>query len=120
MYQIACPKGHFSKNAAYLCTKCAPGSYSDKVGLKKCIPCEPGKYTPFDGSFFCNACDPGYFVSPDPPADKATECGYYKYQDEQGQTSCKDCTSNKRKKRAKRCPVRAKKNIYFLGQGMVR
>ena len=71
----------FQAGAATLCTDCEPGKSSDAVHkADNCNPCVPGSYQTGTGKTSCALC--GSVAG----SDKAK-----KYQDQAGQTGCKNC-----------------------------
>eukprot|EP01043_Picozoa_sp_COSAG02_P035790 COSAG02_NODE_2585_length_8476_cov_18.560821_4_plen_1936_part_00 len=96
-----------SLDATY-CDPCAPGTYEQlpegyweegsacvagttpTCRSLQCQPCEPGTFEPGRGSTRCQPARAGHFVS-EPGAVNHTLCDVTLYQDEEGQTECKQC-----------------------------
>lgn len=94
-----------TKEANIVCTPCPAGTYNPNVGATDetaCISCDPGATTftesggvlsystgnSSDGK--CKKCPIGYYED-GKECKKCSEESGYKYQDEEGQTTCKDC-----------------------------
>ncbi|KAL4218704.1 calcium ion binding [Mactra antiquata] len=90
-----CPAGHYLNETSTSCIQCPIGQYYGGEGSIECIECPTGYTTKQIGSKSidnCTAlCQPGS-ASPDGMSPCAV-CLYGKYQDEYGQTSCKQCPS---------------------------
>lgn len=115
-----CSLGYYRQSASvqaqcelgYLCPgscarqACAAGTYQDQAGQRTCKTCPSSQYQDQTGKSGCKACDVGYYRS---SASSQTQCesGYYcggscarqtcaagTYQDDVGQSSCKNCPSN--------------------------
>jgi len=88
-----CPTGqyqHLVKQGQ--CNDCRPGKYTDSVGQITCKTCALGKYVGDTGAVTsdCQDCPKGWQGISDGTCAKCPESTY---QDEQGQTACKKCTT---------------------------
>ena len=80
---IDCSAGKYSNQAATSCQSCSRGTYAIKVGsgsVNDCIACVEGKFSVFLGSNSESSCG---------------VCSSGKYQNESGQTFCRDCERGK-------------------------
>ena len=87
----SCPVGHFCPAGAPLPVPCPGGHYSDKPNLgnvSDCIVCLPG-YMCMPGSDTPTRCSMGSYAGAG--QDLCSMCEAGSYQDEEGQSSCKDC-----------------------------
>ncbi len=78
------PEGYFEQGTA-----CMAGT-SPTCRTLQCQPCEPGTFEPGRGSTECEPARTGHFVS-EYGAVNHTLCDATLYQDEEGQTECKQC-----------------------------
>ena len=101
---INCKKSEYIKNGA--CTKCPKDSYCNGVDAISCgknkitksdgqssssaCICKSGYYLPSGGSI-CIVCEKGKSCN----NNKMTACALGTYQDQTGQSSCKNCPNNK-------------------------
>ena len=94
-----------TKEANIVCTPCPAGTYNANAGgngISACTTCAAGAttFTESGGVFTyltgqskktaCEPCPVGYFED-GKKCKKCSEESGYKYQDEAGQTTCKDC-----------------------------
>eukprot|EP00942_MAST-04A_sp_MAST-4A-sp1_P003259 g3259.t1 len=110
-----CPEGRFSSSIGAdnlnLCNKCPLGTSNNVKSANNsnaCKPCANGKVANITGSITCFSCFDGFAATSGVECDKCTVgkagkngiCSLCpqndgKYQDEIGQTSCKDCKNGK-------------------------
>ncbi len=71
---------------------CAPGKYSNTLGLTACIGCEAGKYTNLYARTSCDSCPIGRYTS---TADniECTACARGKFGSNVGLSVCANCTA---------------------------
>lgn len=109
---LLCESGRFSQvGANSICQLCATGQYQQEQGQGDCNDCLPGKYTELKGQTECSFCQLGQFTAmfgssssgdcqPCPAgtvgtfSGKCVDCPESTWQDEEGQSDCKDCDSN--------------------------
>tara|TARA_Y100000389_G_scaffold56318_1_gene52236 strand:+ start:3545 stop:7147 length:3603 start_codon:yes stop_codon:yes gene_type:complete len=87
--QLCEPGKYQNEVAQQSCKNCGEGEYSTS-GLSACLSCQPGEYPNSDKSS-CTKCSPGKYSTDNKTID-CNLCDVGKYQDEEGKTSCKDCT----------------------------
>jgi len=103
-----CLKGTYYSTNSKKCEDCVAGSFSDKDGATACRKCADGTYQNLRGKSSCIAPKDGSYCDPVkstatycdvkvcPPGTSCTKgiktpCGVGKYQDLQGQSTCKIC-----------------------------
>lgn len=84
-----CPPGSRIQDAS--CVDCEPGLYQDEPGQTSCKKCAVGQYR-YD-AISCKVCPVGTYRDTIGAADitQCHPCLTDKYQDQEGQPSCKDC-----------------------------
>ncbi|XP_062571486.1 proprotein convertase subtilisin/kexin type 5-like, partial [Saccostrea cucullata] len=93
-----CQKGEEFNSVSKTCKKCDLGYYKSSVGnSESCTKCPNGNTTLITGSISSGACNitdcsPGTYRS---SGAGCKECPVGTFQDQQSQTSCKNCPSNK-------------------------
>ena len=128
-----CQEGHYCPKGSSGQLPCPPGTYSDqklRTKVEDCKACTPGYYCMSSGlSAPTGECDEGYYCPPRSILPRTTEllcpkgsfcpkgsstyisCWAGTYQDEQGQSSCKECPKgfycgqNQHTLEGKECPV---------------
>jgi hypothetical protein len=108
-----CPVGEVQPHGGRdQCYPCPPGYYQDETGEKKCKICPIGTYQDETGETNCNNCPSGHYTNTEGTTDdsecipcpvgtyqiindggypECSPCSGRTYQDEPGQTECKDC-----------------------------
>ena len=81
----ACLDGYISADNADQCTECAAGTYDLN---NVCVACNAGEISSAHQTS-CSACAAG--TKEDGTRTACTNCALAKYQDQTGQTTCKDC-----------------------------
>ena len=89
-----CPNGQYQQEEGRgACSDCLPGKYNDLIGQQVCKYCESGQFTDNVGatnSGDCKHCPPGRMGI---FGGKCVDCPESTWQNEMGQTSCKECPS---------------------------
>ena len=87
-----CPAGFYSGDGSGICTECPNGYGSHGSRGLSCSSCPTGRFssTPEQKTNACVYCPAGWH-SPSTGAGECTGCLSDNYQDEAGQTTCKEC-----------------------------
>ena len=105
-----CAPGKYSTNSVNIhCELCPTGQYQHLVKQGQCNDCRPGKYTNSLGQITCKTCALGTYSDDTGAANEdckdcpkgwqgisdgtCAKCPESTYQDQQGQTACKKCTT---------------------------
>ncbi|XP_060579836.1 uncharacterized protein LOC132736665 isoform X2 [Ruditapes philippinarum] len=100
LYQSKCKPcsiGYFFNKTSNACDECPAGQYRDNESDINCLSCPDGYSTRYSGSTSrkdcLQLCMPGTY-SPD-KFETCSTCSHGYYQDENGQTTCKQCPDGK-------------------------